>query len=123
MASNILRRQLSSRYRTIPQLRSAACTNTRVFSNRSILHQAEPLQSLTPKPTPPDPRSIESDVQDGFGGVRPEDVRQSGPSGSGVFKTHTVEDLHGMSASDILAESGRASHDTQMRHFTGMPFL
>lgn len=39
-------------------------------------------------------------------------------SGKPVHETHTVEDLHGMSASDILAETG-TRRDAQMRHFTG----
>ncbi|ESK85634.1 nadh-ubiquinone oxidoreductase 49 kda [Moniliophthora roreri MCA 2997] len=34
-----------------------------------------------------------------------------------VFEYHTVEDLHGMSATDILAETGTRS-DAKMRHFT-----
>ncbi|TFY71801.1 hypothetical protein EVG20_g1200 [Dentipellis fragilis] len=37
--------------------------------------------------------------------------------GRHVFDTHTVEDLHGMSAKDILAETG-ARKESQMRHFT-----
>jgi NADH dehydrogenase (ubiquinone) Fe-S protein 2 len=32
--------------------------------------------------------------------------------------THTVEDLHGMSAAEILAETGTRA-DTKLRHFTG----
>ena len=32
---------------------------------------------------------------------------------------HTVEDLQGMSASEILAETGQSRADTKMRHFTG----
>lgn len=34
------------------------------------------------------------------------------------FDTHTVEDLHGMSAAEILAETGTRA-DTKLRHFTG----
>ncbi|KAF8555094.1 Ndufs2, NADH:ubiquinone oxidoreductase 49 kd subunit [Imleria badia] len=34
--------------------------------------------------------------------------------------THTVEDLHGMSAAEILAETGTRA-DTKLRHFTGAP--
>jgi NADH dehydrogenase (ubiquinone) Fe-S protein 2 len=40
------------------------------------------------------------------------------PGGSAFDRPHTVEDLHGMSAVDILAETG-TSKDTAMRHFTG----
>lgn len=43
---------------------------------------------------------------------------QSNNGGKNVFETHTVEDLHGMSASDILAESGTRA-DSKLRHFTG----
>lgn len=46
---------------------------------------------------------------------RPEQIQ---PGGRNVFDTHTVEDLHGMSASDILAESGTRA-DSKLRHFTG----
>ena len=35
-----------------------------------------------------------------------------------VFDTHTVEDLHGMHASDILAETG-SRKEAKIRHFTG----
>ena len=35
-----------------------------------------------------------------------------------VFDYHTVEDLHGMSAADILAEPETRT-DSKMRHFTG----
>lgn len=35
-----------------------------------------------------------------------------------VFDTHTVEDLHGMHASEILAETGSRA-EAQLRHFTG----
>ena len=35
------------------------------------------------------------------------------------FETHTVEDLHGMSAAEILAETGTRA-DAKLRHFTGM---
>ena len=40
------------------------------------------------------------------------------PGGKNVFDTHTVEDLHGMHATDILAEAGTAK-EAKMRHFTG----
>jgi NADH dehydrogenase (ubiquinone) Fe-S protein 2 len=36
-----------------------------------------------------------------------------------AFDTHTVEDLHGMTAAEILAETGTRK-DSKMRHFTGM---
>lgn len=35
-----------------------------------------------------------------------------------VFDTHIVEDLHGMHASDILAETG-SRKEAKIRHFTG----
>jgi NADH dehydrogenase (ubiquinone) Fe-S protein 2 len=42
----------------------------------------------------------------------------STPGGKNVFKRHIAEDLQGVSASEILAESGTRK-DAQMRHFTG----
>ena len=44
------------------------------------------------------------------------------PEGKHVFDTHTVEDLHGMAAKDILAETG-SRKESQMRHFTGKFYL
>ncbi|KAI0050593.1 NADH-ubiquinone oxidoreductase [Auriscalpium vulgare] len=41
-------------------------------------------------------------------------------SGKHVFDTHIVEDLHGMTATEILAETG-SKKESQMRHFTGIP--
>lgn len=56
---------------------------------------------------------------------RAEPINESGSSpatgsqgATNVFGTHTVEDLHGMSASEILAETG-SRKDISMRHFTG----
>jgi hypothetical protein len=40
------------------------------------------------------------------------------PGGKNVFSRHIAEDLQGVSASEILAESGTRK-DAQMRHFTG----
>ena len=40
------------------------------------------------------------------------------PGGNNVFNRHIAEDLQGVSASEILAESGTRK-DAQMRHFTG----
>ncbi|KAH7923796.1 NADH-ubiquinone oxidoreductase [Leucogyrophana mollusca] len=37
-----------------------------------------------------------------------------------VFESHTVEDLHGMSAAEILTETGTRA-DAKLRHFTGAP--
>jgi NADH dehydrogenase (ubiquinone) Fe-S protein 2 len=39
-------------------------------------------------------------------------------SGKDAFNRHIAEDLQGVSASEILAESGTRK-DAQMRHFTG----
>ena len=39
-------------------------------------------------------------------------------SGKNVFDTHTVEDLHGMHATEILAETA-SRPEAQLRHFTG----
>ncbi|KAF9237057.1 Ndufs2, NADH:ubiquinone oxidoreductase 49 kd subunit [Melanogaster broomeanus] len=38
-----------------------------------------------------------------------------------VLDTHTVEDLHGMSAAEILAETGTRA-DAKLRHFTGAQY-
>ena len=40
------------------------------------------------------------------------------PGGSNAFNRHIAEGLQGVSASEILAESGTRK-DAQMRHFTG----
>ena len=46
-----------------------------------------------------------------------------GPSpGKNAFKRHIAEDLGGVSASEILAETGTRK-DAQMRHFTGEVFF
>ncbi|KAF5361258.1 hypothetical protein D9758_010303 [Tetrapyrgos nigripes] len=53
----------------------------------------------------------------------PQDTAQT-RGAKNVFDYHTVEDLQGMHASQILAETGTRA-DAKMRHFTGMwgPFL
>ena len=43
-------------------------------------------------------------------------------SAKNVYDTHTVEDLHGMSAAEILKETGTRA-DTKLRHFTGELFF
>ena len=113
MASHILRRKLSTRITPL------ATSSRRLLSSASVLRQAQPLQSLSTQPPKSDPRSTESNAESDSGGVRPAEVKQSALGAVGVFDTHTVEDLHGLSAADILAESGSARHDSQMRHFTG----
>ena len=40
------------------------------------------------------------------------------PGGKNAFNRHIAEELQGVSASEILAESGTRK-DAQMRHFTG----
>jgi NADH dehydrogenase (ubiquinone) Fe-S protein 2 len=42
----------------------------------------------------------------------------TGDGGRNVFNKHIAEDLQGVSASEVLAESGTRK-DAQMRHFTG----
>jgi NADH dehydrogenase (ubiquinone) Fe-S protein 2 len=42
----------------------------------------------------------------------------TGDGGRNTFKKHIAEGLQGVSASEILAESGTRK-DAQMRHFTG----
>lgn len=50
---------------------------------------------------------------------RQSEVAQPGTNGAkNVFQTHTVEDLHGMSAAEILTETGTRA-DAKFRHFTG----
>lgn len=50
---------------------------------------------------------------------RQPEVVQPGTNGANnVFQTHTVEDLHGMSAAEILTETGTRA-DAKLRHFTG----
>jgi NADH dehydrogenase (ubiquinone) Fe-S protein 2 len=50
---------------------------------------------------------------------RQPEVVQPGTNGAkNVFQTHTVEDLHGMSAAEILTETGTRA-DAKFRHFTG----
>ena len=47
------------------------------------------------------------------------EVQSTNSSGArNPFETHTVEDLHGMSATEILAETGTRA-DAKLRHFTG----
>ena len=48
----------------------------------------------------------------------PSSSSTSPPGGKNVFNRHIAEDLQGVTASEILAESGTRK-DAQMRHFTG----
>ncbi|KAH9949399.1 NADH-ubiquinone oxidoreductase [Amylocystis lapponica] len=93
MASTLLRRQLAraSRIHTPPTTSPSLLSAHRNFSGSPAAPQAEP--------TP--------------------DTGAQAAGAKSVFDTHTVEDLHGMHASEILAESG-SRKDAQMRHFTGM---
>ncbi|KAJ3540009.1 hypothetical protein NM688_g6285 [Phlebia brevispora] len=92
MASTLLRRQLA---RTPSKLAPGVCLPTlgarRTLSSTPAVFQAEDVS---------DPRAA---------------ARTTGARG--VFDTHTVEDLHGIPASDILLETG-TRRDAQMRHFT-----
>jgi len=63
-------------------------------------------------------RSLLRSFSSSFVRCQPE-VVQPGTNGvKNVFQTHTVEDLHGMSAAEILTETGTRA-DTKLRHFTG----
>lgn len=51
------------------------------------------------------------------------EVLQPGTNGSNnSYGTHTVEDLHGLSAAEILKETGTRA-DAKLRHFTGEHFF
>lgn len=98
MASAILRRQLSRAPRQLASTTGHPSLASRHISKSALVH-AEPLRD------PSDPRT----------GTQSRGAR-------GVFDTHTVEDLHGMHASEILVETGTRK-DAQMRHFTGTSAL
>ncbi|KAG2342061.1 Ndufs2, NADH:ubiquinone oxidoreductase 49 kd subunit [Suillus weaverae] len=51
---------------------------------------------------------------------QPEVVQPSTNGTNNLYETHTVEDLHGMSAVEILKETGTRA-DAKLRHFTGDP--
>ena len=92
MASALLRRQLAHRI-ALPR----RCL---FFSTSSVLAQAAPeSQSSSTTTTPP-----------------------AGAGGKNVFNRHIAEELQGVSASEILAESGTRK-DAQMRHFTGEGYV
>ncbi len=92
MASTLFRRQLA---RT-PRL---AATTPSLSSSSSLLSAARRHIS----------RSAVAEA---------EPVRATPANGKNVFDTHTVEDLHGLRATEILAETGHRP-EAQMRHFTG----
>lgn len=93
MASTLLRRQLGRAQRlaaTHPSIGSSSSllSAARRHLSRSAVAQAEPTTSAA-----------------------------TTKGGKNVFETHTVEDLHDMHATEILAETGRP--EALMRHFTG----
>ena len=91
MASTLLRRQLAR----VPRLPAAAHSLPSVLNaHRNFSTSPSVLQA------------------------EPETTGARTSTGKSVFDTHIVEDLHGMHASEILAESGTRK-DAQMRHFTG----
>lgn len=92
MASTLLRRQLAHAPRLTSPSFSSRLPSVRQLSNTPTVRQAEPHQETNAS-------------------ARPTGAR-------GVFDTHTVEDLHGMHATEILAETG-SRKEAQMRHFTG----
>lgn len=88
MASALLRRQLAHKI---------ALPRRCLFSSASsVLAQAAPQSESTTTTATPAPT----------------------PGGKNASKRHIAEDLQGVSASEILAESGTRK-DAQMRHFTG----
>ena len=97
MASTLLRRQLA---RAHPRIASPSLSH----SPSRLAPSIRPLSS-TPVARLAEPH------QDPAAGARSTGARN-------VFETHTVEDLQGMHAADILAETG-SRKEAQMRHFTG----
>ena len=89
MASTLLRRQLARTPNRIATAPTRHILPRRTLSSTAALLQAEHVNN----------------------------TQASGPK-SGL-ELYTVEDLHGMHASEILAETGTRK-DAQMRHFTGM---
>ena len=92
MASTLLRRQLAQAARLPP--RPAASSS--LLTSR---HISSTTPALVQQHTDPSASAQTRGVKN-------------------VFDTHTVEDLQGMHAADILAETGTRK-DAQMRHFTG----
>lgn len=93
MASTLLRRQLARAPRlSAPSSASSSLLSSRHLSSTPTVLQAEP-------------------ASDPSAGAQTRGAKS-------VFDTHTVEDLQGMRAMDILAETG-TRRDAQMRHFTG----
>ncbi|TCD70111.1 NADH:ubiquinone oxidoreductase 49kD subunit [Steccherinum ochraceum] len=97
MASTLFRRQLT---RSSPRLPTSSIPSGSSVS--SLLASRRNISSSTALQAEPS-----SDPSAG--------ARSTGAKN--VFDTHTVEDLHGMHASEILAETGTRK-DAQMRHFT-----
>ncbi len=96
MASTLLRRQLARTLRPSSTSPPSSSSTSSLFSaarrhiSRSAVAQAEPAVATA-----------------------------TTQGGKNVFDTHTVEDLHGMHASEILAETG-SRPEAQLRHFTGV---
>ncbi|KAI0756557.1 NADH-ubiquinone oxidoreductase [Daedaleopsis nitida] len=97
MASTLFRRQLAR----APRLSSA--TSSQLGSSSSLLSAARRHLS----------RSAVAQAEPAVDGALTRGAKK-------VFETHTVEDLHGMPASEILAETGSRA-ETSLRHFTGDP--
>ena len=93
MASSLLRRQLARAPTRLATAPSRTVLPRRSLSGTAALLQAEPVT---------DPKAAAQTA-----GVK------------NFLDLHTVEDLHGIHASEILAETGTRKH-SQMRHFTGM---
>lgn len=93
MASTLLRRQLAR----APRLSTASSPSSSLLASRRHL-------SSTPAALQAEP-VVDSKAAPQTAGVK------------NLLNTHTVEDLQGLHASDILAETGTRK-DAQMRHFT-----
>lgn len=102
MASVLLRRQLANTSsRTFGSATKTCRSGTvgRGLRTSAVLQQAEPVHASASAERRANPPSEAG---------RPKNL----------MDVHTVEDLQGMSAKELLAESGTRK-DAQMRHFTG----
>lgn len=67
-------------------------------------------------------RSLFRSFSSSVGRRQPEVVQPDTNGTNNLYQTHTVEDLQGMSAAEILKETGTRA-DAKLRHFTGEHFF
>ena len=106
MATNILRRTAARSSITRPFLAQNS-TCRRWISTSPTVSQVEATTSASAERRRTAPTASDSAQTTGA---------------KNVFEFHTVEDLQGMSAVDLLSETGTRG-SSQMRHFTGRNFL